>query len=455
MTLLFVWIAASFSAEPMGDGSRGAPEAAPEASKQSLTLAGAIQLARSANPGVSTTLIDQSIASVALRRARLDRFNATLGSTGSLNLSAGDAYLAGSGTGAYDARLGANVSIPVYAGGAINARIDSAEAGVDLAGIDRVTALRGLDQAIYRSYWTIQGIDLQIAATEEALSVSKEALSIIEANEKAGLAAQIDVHRSRVPVLNAQSQLLGLQGDAYDARRELARLLHLGADDLALADDLRALGFRAWPETPDDLVATALSARPEMVRFDAVQAQQEADRRGVRSGLLPQISVSAGLAARLSAAQVGGTLGNPTLVMPTGATPGAALGANLSWQPFDLYKTQNAVEQASLAMERTERSRLAQADAIRREVESALRQVRVLHDRGEVLDAQVDLARQNLGIMQDLFSQGNATILDLFDAQSSYRQALSQQATLSVNRVIAEYDLRWAIGESLAEEKRP
>ena len=77
-------------------------------------------------------------------------------------------------------------------------------------------------------------------------------------------------------------------------------------------------------------------------------------------------------------------------------------------------------------------------------------QVEALRAKVPLVDAQVGLARDNLQIVQGLYGQGSASILDLFDAQSAFRSARTQGATLRVDLATAEYDLRWLLGEDLA-----
>ena len=71
----------------------------------------------------------------------------------------------------------------------------------------------------------------------------------------------------------------------------------------------------------------------------------------------------------------------------------------------------------------------------------------MLRDRAPLVDARVALARDNLQIVQDLYGQGSATILDLFNAQASFREARTQGATLRVDLAIAACDLQWLLGE--------
>jgi outer membrane protein TolC len=106
---------------------------------------------------------------------------------------------------------------------------------------------------------------------------------------------------------------------------------------------------------------------------------------------------------------------------------------------------------ASLQRDQIDASSASEQARIREEVTSALREVQALRARSAIVREQVDLARDNLGIIQDLFAQGSMSILELFDAQAAYRQATSLEAAQEVDRVIAEYDLRWALGEQFTE----
>lgn len=77
----------------------------------------------------------------------------------------------------WDAR--ADLAVPLYAGGRIRASIELADAASTLAGLDRALAERTLLRAAYTAYWSIKGYELQIAAGEEGLALTRESLAII------------------------------------------------------------------------------------------------------------------------------------------------------------------------------------------------------------------------------------------------------------------------------------
>jgi outer membrane protein TolC len=53
--------------------------------------------------------------------------------------------------------------------------------------------------------------------------------------------------------------------------------------------------------------------------------------------------------------------------------------------------------------------------------------------------------------VQDLYSQGNATILDLFNAQDQFRSSRLREADLLVQLRLAEVDLSWSMARDLEE----
>jgi outer membrane protein TolC len=57
--------------------------------------------------------------------------------------------------------------------------------------------------------------------------------------------------------------------------------------------------------------------------------------------------------------------------------------------------------------------------------------------------------------VSELSAQGSASILDLFNAQSSFRQARIGTAALSVQLATAEADLQWLLGDAPAAPVSP
>ncbi len=418
-----------------------------------LTLADAITLAAETNPSVDAVELRETIASIAARRARLNRFDARVETTAGLIGGAfapwkSDPYTTSG------ASWGAHLtgSAPLYAGGAINASIERADLDVQIASIDTALTERDIVRATFIAYWDLRGIDLRIGATEEGISVTEDAIKIMQVRADHQLAATLDVNRSTVQLYAQQGDLLDFQQQRVGAEQDLLRLLHLDASHLELTEDppLPVEGAIALP-------ADAGSERPEQVRLEHQAAQAATDVTLAKAGALPNIALQARTGAGANAA--GGGTGAPipkAPLDPADLGPSFDLTAGLvaSWNPFDLGRTRDAVAQARVAQAVIEQQQQSQSDAIDAEIRTAAGRVEHLRLQVPLASKQVELARDNLSIVQDLYSQGSIGILELFDAQSSFRQARIAEATLRVNLALAETDLKWQLGQDLTGASR-
>lgn len=427
------------------------------AAETRLTVDEAMALAVERNPDVRSAELQSAIAAISLSRARLDRYTAVVSVNGGLDLGVTKpwdepAYTSSSATW----NAGATVGVPLYSGGRVDALVDRAEAGAAIAALERELTAREVVRAAYTGYWNIKGFELQIAAAEEGLAATEEALAIIRAKADAGLVAGIDVNRSTVDLYSQQEGLIAQRAALVQAEQDLVRLLRLDDDAVVLVDEPG--GATAAPVV---LPVDAGEQRPERARQELSVDQADAEVRLARSAALPTVSLtgSAGASA-LAAGQepdpVTTIAGVPigTDVTFDAADLGrpqvdAGVGLALTWNPFDLFRTRDAVRQARLAAEQVEERNTAENLRIAAELRSAAARLQALRDRAPLVEQQVGLARDNLAIVQDLYSQGSATILDLFNAQSSFRQALVLEAGLAVDLSTAELDLHWLLGEDV------
>lgn len=220
MLLLAVWWNLAQAAEPVR-----------------LDLQETLKLVVENNPDHRSAELAEEVAAIGARRARLDRFSASLsagaaGNTGVVKPWGEDLVSATDAN--WDAR--AAVGVPLYSGGAIRAEIDRADAGAQIAELDRELTERSLVRAAYSAYWNIKGYELQIAAAQEGLDLTQQALDIIVAKANAGLAAGIDVNRSKVDLYSQQESLVSQKAELYKAEQELLRLLNLPGDHVVLTE---------------------------------------------------------------------------------------------------------------------------------------------------------------------------------------------------------------------------
>ncbi len=414
------------------------------ADPQALSLADALALVVARNPDLASAKLGQTIAAIDARRARLDRFTAELAVTGGGDLGVTKPWKQDGYTGA-DANWGgtATVGVPIWAGGAYRAAIDSADAANDIAALDQTISARSLVRATYTAYWNIKGYELQIAAAQEGLDLTQQSLDVIVAKANAGLAAGIDVNRSKVDLYSQQEALVEDKAALAEADEELIRLLHLDGGPITLTDDPPAPS--ADPVRADE---ATIAARPELKR-QALEAREADDAvRTAQSAALPQI----GLTGTASAAASGtGVTGTPLTADSLGPDLTASVGLQLTWNPFNLWKVRDAVAEARLRAEQVDRGTDSEKAQLAADLRQAATNVAQLRERAPLVDAQVALARDNLQIVQGLYGQGSAAILDLFNAQAAFRSARTQGASLRVQLATAECDLRWLLGTDVIQ----
>lgn len=411
-----------------------------------LSLQETLRLVLANNPDQNTAELSEEIAAIEAQRARLDRFSAQITAGASSNAGvikpwSEDLYSTENAD--WDTR--ASLSVPLYAGGSIQANIDQADANAQISTIDRQLTERSLVRAAYTAYWNIKGYELQIAASQEGLDLTQQALEIIQAKANAGLAAGIDVNRSKVDLYAQQESLVAQKSALYRAEQELIRLLNLPGEHLILSDAPPAITPPAFA-LPDD----PTQERPEMARKSIEALQADAAIRAAQAGVLPTISLSA--TAGVGSTATGSSLGGDLTAFDSAdlrPTLDASVGVQLSWNPFDLFQTRDRVAQARLSAQQVSARTESQKLALTAEIRQAAATLEQLRQRAPLVEAQVALARDNLQIVQGLYAQGSATILDLFNAQASFRQARTAGASLQVDLVLATYDLHWLLGDDL------
>jgi len=140
------------------------------------------------------------------------------------------------GVNSNDATIGLQLSMPLYAGGGIDARVREAAASHDRALFDLETARRASEQAARQSFLGLNSGLSRVRALEAAERSSRLALDSNLLGFQVGVRITIDV-------LNAQQQLFTTQRDLARARYDvLVNGLLLKATAGALTDeDLRAV----------------------------------------------------------------------------------------------------------------------------------------------------------------------------------------------------------------------
>lgn len=444
------------TAQAPADAGKSATDGASNPTKPAqnvpkLSLAQAMQRAVEQNPDITRAKLATVSAQIDASRARLDRFTARV------DLSAGDT--AGVGwapetstntsnepfSNSLSYGLSATASIPLYTGGADAARVARSDLSVEQSELDQKLIERDLRRAVYQSYANIQSYDLRIAAAKESLSRSREALTITQAKLASGLAAPIEVNRFQVDVLSQEQTLMDLEQSAYSARQDLLQLLQLSGEQLELADDLTKTTRKPWTDDVHTLTQQALSRRQELESLRSQRSARAQDIIVAKATHKPQVYAEFGAQAGANPSWINTTTFDAQTFVPSA---GLTAGVTASWNLFNFGQTRDQVRKLEVADQVLEAQLAQQSSLIEQSVKTALNAVLTLNRREAGVHSQLELARDNLNIIQTLYGQGSATLLDLFEAQGSYRTALIQEATFRIQQVLAELELRWTLGET-------
>jgi outer membrane protein TolC len=228
----------------------------------------------------------------------------------------------------------------------------SAELAASRSGLASSRAALGETQRQVRfnlvsAYRDLQLRQALVPVWEQALEASTALERDAEAFRRHGLAARIDVLRSRVLRANDAQGLAQARAELLRSRQHLAALLGLPPQRAPLASD-RLEAQLPWSLSLEESLERALKDRPLLASLQAQQQAQTSLARAARSALLPSLSlvVGGGLSGDRLAAPVlssGGSLESSagSLGLPNLQQSGVASGSFYNWgaalllrQPF-------------------------------------------------------------------------------------------------------------------------
>jgi outer membrane protein TolC len=314
--------------------------------------------------------------------------------------------------------VSADLRVPIFSGFRVSANVARAKLQRDagMAGVHQ--SQRGVALDLLRAYWSARRIELQQGVSEQAIVRFDDAVKIVNARVRNGLAAGVDLNRIESRRLNEIARRADLAGSAAEARAQLAVALGLGGTPIVLTE-ATALPPPPQSATTDveQILGEALHERPELRGARLQTAIQFQQVRMALSAYYPQLNLSGLLQFSNNAFNplIGARDANSSANPFANITGSVFMGATLSMNLFDTLNTYTQVRDARLEQKRLE----AEEIRIGRVVET---DVRVLHARllhlysmREPLLKSRDIAADNLAILEKRYRIGDAMVLDLID----------------------------------------
>jgi outer membrane protein TolC len=409
-----------------------------------LTLQDALSRARMNAPQLLSTLADANAAHEDLLQAR-----------GAIrpSLSGRSEYLGSEGNGKLaSSRFVTNDGVHVYRDWAIVHQ--DFTAALTRTGIDRATATeaiarakaevtrRGLDLTVTRAYYALLAGQRKYATAQQALDQAKRYFEISKSLRRGGEVAHSDEVRAEIQVTSQEQAYREAQLTMDTARLDLAVLVSPDfnlnftiVDDLTLApalpplEETRALAER---ENPDLAVA---SGALKTAGLD-VKIARQAYLPSLTADLAYGIEANAfALRSTVAAAPKDGKL--PNL--------GYFLTVSLNVPVWDWGARASKMRQAEIKRDQAKVELTAAQRGLLRNLQGAYQEAQVAREQAESLRHTVDLSVESLRLTGLRYQGGEATILELVDAQTlliqsrnsyddalvRYRVALSNLQTLT------------------------
>lgn len=396
---------------------------AAQASPVTLTLKDALELAQKNDPQFLAALNDAAVAAEDVRQARASRYP---------TLSDRTEYLGTQGNGTTpNGRFVTNDGVHVYrewavvhedfnAGLFLGTGIDRAAAAQAVARARAEVARRGLAPTVIKAYYGLLTAQRKYSTAQQGLDQAQRALAISQDLERGGEVAHSDVVKSQLQ-LNAQQQALRESRLAMETSRlDLAVLLYRDFnEDFSIVDDLDL--SPALP--PLDEVRTMAERENPALRV-AMETLRGAnlDIAIARQAYLPTLSMDfvEGIEANAFA------LNSKAAAFPeAGSLPnlGYFVTLSLNIPILDWGVRRSKVQQAQLKREQANVELSAAQRQLVRNLQASYGEAQTAREQMDLLRSAVDLASESLRLIVLRYQAGEATILELVDAQTAMTQA--------------------------------
>ena len=298
-------------------------------------------------------------------------------------------------------------------------------------------AARGLFGTVVQDYYGLAIAQRKLANAEQSLRDAQAFQDITQKQEKGGEAAHADVVKAQLQTQQRERDVSDAQLAIDKARLTLAVLLFPDfQQNFTVVDDLEQMPPLA---SLDEVQSRALAKSPELRAAQASIRQEEAGVSAARAAYLPALSFDYfyGLEANQLALEDHEHHNNLGSVVQAGMTiPLWNWGATQS----KVRQAQLRQQQAKLELSLAQRQLLANLNSSYREAQLAQTQLNSLRD-------SLDLSRESLRLTNLRYQAGEATALEVVDAQttlaaarnalddglSRYRLALATIQTLTGN----------------------
>jgi outer membrane protein TolC len=295
---------------------------------------------------------------------------------------------------------------------------------------------RGLVVTVVQNYYAVAAARLKLQSAQRASDEGDRFFKLTQELERGGEVAHSDVIKAELQMQERRRQLQEAQLALLNARLDLAVLIFRDFNDnYELADDLHS---PVPLQTLGEFQQQAAHDNPDVrAALEAARAAAS-DVTGARAGYLPSLSLDYWYGIDAAQFAVNGPNGVSNL--------GSSAAATLNIPIWNWGATQSRIKQAELRhsqaqreLSLAQRKLLAEIKSLYAEAETALNEL-------GGLNRSADLAADSLRLITLRYTNGESTVLEVVDAQTTAAQANSAYQDGAVRYRVALANLQTLTG---------
>ena len=319
---------------------------------------------------------------------------------------------------------------------------------LDVADFRRATALaaaakakaeiasRGLVVTVVQDYYSVAAAQQKVLSAQKAADEGDRFMKLTQDLEHGGEVAHSDVIKAELQATDRRRALQEAQLGLLNARLTLAVLLFPDFNDnFEVADDLHA---PATLPTLGEVQQQAAHDNPD-VRA-ALEAARAAgfDVTGARAGYLPSLALDYWYGIDAPQFAVNGPLGVSNL--------GTSAAATLNIPIWNWGATQSRIKQAELRRAQAQRELSLARRNLLAEIKSLYSEAETAMNELGGLERSAQLAEESLRLTTLRYKGGEATVLEVVDAQTTYAQSSAAYQDGAVRYRVALANLQTLTG---------
>ena len=297
-------------------------------------------------------------------------------------------------------------------------------------------ASRGLVVTVVQSYYAVAAAQLKLEAAKKTGGEGDRFLKLAQELERGGEVAHSDAIKAELQMQERRRQLLEAQLGLLNARLDFAVLIFPDFNDnFELAEDLHAT---VPLPTLAEVQQRAARDNPDLRAALAAVQQAGHDVTGARGGYLPSLSFDYWYGIDAPQFAVNGPKGVSNL--------GSAAAATVNIPIWNWGATQSRIKQAELRrtqalreLSLAQRKLLAEIRSVYAEAETALNEL-------SGLNRSAELSADSLRLTTLRYRGGEATVLEVVDAQTTFAQASAAYQDGAVRYRVALANLQTLTG---------